>query len=70
MTKTFCDICGKTLKNNDNIYILSQCQKKSSRSISSISGNLYYLNCHDVCDRCAKKIKSYIDSIKKENNKE
>ena len=69
MTRTFCDICGKAITNNETSYSLSLIGigKKKENELRAIlnKNNILY---SDVCDNYAGKIKFYIDSIKKENN--
>lgn len=67
MTRTFCDICGKTIIGADPNYNLNLTIKRMERNIHT-NLNKHGIFCHDVCDNCAEKIKFYVDSIRKENN--
>lgn len=67
MTRTFCDICGKAIINNEISYGLNLIGKKKENELKAIL-NKNNIICYDVCESCAEKIKFYVDSIKKENN--
>lgn len=57
-TKYFCDICKKELLSDKDLYYLKQSPKWARIIDQRID--------MEVCTKCAKKIKDYIDLIKNE----
>lgn len=59
MTKVFCDICGKEIKENETCYRLTA---------DTITHLIYRSD--EVCNDCIEKINDYISSLKPEQDKQ
>ena len=69
MIKSYCDICGAEIKNQDKVGRLQVAEKLHSLnpqvSISKEEIKTYEL---DICENCLHKIEDTINKIKKEKN--